>query len=158
MDRSGFTHRSCLEAHIAKGHKKKYWAIFFLTENELMWFIQLQFAAALPIHRKVILKQHRNSVTAYKLSAVSQKWQLRARYHVSLALLLTHHSSVASYLGLPLPLNFRGFRSKSLSLRKKLTRPRGAKDLNLALRMKEQCTLLCGHHTRVQLLRYYFLP
>jgi len=77
---------------------------------------------SLPIHRKVILKQHRNSVAAYKQSDVSQEWQLRAQYNLSLALLLHHHSSVAFCSGLPLPPYFWEIAPESLGLpEKKIT-------------------------------------
>jgi hypothetical protein len=69
-------------------------------------------ATTLPIHAKVILKQHRNFVTTYKLSDVSQEWQLRVRYHFSLSLLLAHQlRSVKSF---HYPRIFRDF-SKNLA-------------------------------------------
>ena len=46
--------------------------------------------AAQLIHKKVILKQHRNSVATYKLSDVFQEWQLRGQYHITLSLFLDY--------------------------------------------------------------------
>ena len=48
------------------------------SANELM---SPHSTVALPIHRKVILKQYRDSVVTNKLSDVSQEWQLRDRDH-----------------------------------------------------------------------------
>jgi len=58
---------------------------------------------------EVILLQDRNSVATFKLSDVCQKWQLRIRYHFSLALLLVHQ--LPSVQGFRYPRIFGDFRS-----------------------------------------------
>ena len=98
-----------IEAVNTEEHKKEL-SDFFLNKN----WTDVYFITALPIHRKIILKQYRNSVATYKLSCVSQEWQRRARYHLSLALLLAHHSLVAFCSGIPLSPNFHGSPHKSV--------------------------------------------
>ena len=68
--------------------------------------VSVHSTAALPIHRKLIFKQHRNFVAPYQLSEVLQEWQLRVLYFI------TYGSSVVICSVLPLSLNFRRFLQK----------------------------------------------